>query len=731
MSARIDHTRWPSAGRVLAVVTVLPVLLLAAWLLAGVPLLLLGWFRPLPTVLLAAAVLCGLAAVALRRLPEWVDATAGQALGVVGVAAASGVFNALFHTEQLAVRRDPATYAQYTVWVAEHGSLPIPAHLGAFGGPDPALEFVTIGFYGMDGAIVPQFMPGAPIVYAAGHWLGGAIGMLLTPPAIGALAVLTVAGLAARLVGAAWAPLAAAVFAVCMPILYTSRTTFSEIPSLILLLGALALLLDAHARTIHAGTAHAGTAHARTTAAGTAPASRPLTRARLGAALAGLIFGLAVSVRIDGLRDLLPVLVFAGLLIALRRMRRAAPALAGTEPGRLQRGLMAGWPEFGWPLLGGLAVGLALLSGPAAYVLSRPYLEYLSGALVPLLAICAAVLVLTAAGALAGPYLARPYITGRRRLPRRLPDMAAVAVALLMAAFAVRPFVSTVRRVPTNPADALNAGFISQVQENNGLAVDPTRLYYEDSLYWVFWYIGVPTVAFATIAAALLVRRMLRGGEAAWLLPLAVIGWTTVTTLIRPDITPDHPWAARRLVPVVLPGLIVLGVWGLRWAKEKARRKGYGSRPQTYVAAVGALLMLVPTAVTSIGTAFTPIERGELAAVEGLCRRIPPDASVLIVDRATADRFTQVVRGMCGVPTAKVDLPPDPVAASADLGRLLDRIRSAGRRPVLLGAEERQVQPYGTAHKVLDLKTRQDERSLVDPPNATWSFSMTVWMSTP
>ncbi|MFC7644957.1 hypothetical protein ACFQX6_33040 [Streptosporangium lutulentum] len=40
----------------------------------------------------------------------------------------------------------------------------------------------------------------------------------------------------------------------------------------------------------------------------------------IGAVLAGLVFGLAVLVRIDGLRDVLPAVVYAGLLIALRRV---------------------------------------------------------------------------------------------------------------------------------------------------------------------------------------------------------------------------------------------------------------------------------------------------------------------------------------------------------------------------------------------------------------------------
>jgi hypothetical protein len=745
----VDHSRWPSAGRMLAVVSVVPVLALAGWLLAGVPLLLLGWFRPVPAILLGVGLAFLLGRYVLRRLPETVEATAWHSVALLGIALASAVLNGIFHTEQLIVRRDPATYVQYAVWLAQHGSLPVPFGLAAFGGPDAALRFDSMGFYESGGGIVPQFMPGAPIIYAFGHWMGGLSGLLLMPAVLGALAVLTFGGTAARLAGGRWAVPAALVFAVSLPILYTSRSAFSEIPSVILLFGAVNLLLDARYR-LRAGMLGVGflpadsaplLAEADDQAAEAEPRGgrgirlmRSLAWARAiqsgdasaSAALAGLAFGLALVVRIDGLRDLLPVLAYAGLLIALRRhqSRRGSGDLPEISDGRLGR-----------PLLGGLAVG-SFLGFLAAYLLARPYLVYLSGSLKPLLAICAAVLVLTVAGMVLvprlGPSIARMVRRPSGRLASLLPGLAAGLVVLVMAGFVLRPWVQTVRRAAFTPEDMLTADFIAKTQAADHLVTDPTRLYYEDSLYWVFWYVGVPVVVLATLAAAVQVRRLLRGGGFVWLLPLAIIGWTTVTTLWLPSITPDHPWASRRLVPVVIPGLILLALWGLRWARDRVRRLGYGPRAQAALLGAGGLLLVVPAAVTSIGTAFTPVERGESAAVAGLCSAIPRGGSVLIVERVTGDRFTQLVRGMCGLPAARVrvtggtDLP-----SAGDVTRLAARVKAAGRVPVLLAAEEGQVSPYGPAVQVMRLRTRQDERSLVDPPNGTWSLSVDVWMALP
>lgn len=668
----------------LAVVSVLPALLVAGWLLAGLPLLLLGWYRPLPAAALGLTVTAVLCRLALRPSAGGSDpagaASAAWGWAVLPVAAGSGVFNALLHSEQLVVRRDPATYAQYAVWLAGHGSLPVPARAEAFGDPDPWLEFGSVGFYQVDGAVVPQFMPGAPLLFAVGEWLGG---LLLAPAVLGALAVLTVAGLAGRLAGRRWAPLAALAFALSLPVLYTSRTTLSEIPSLILLFGGLALLHDALG------------------AAG--------RRAGAAAAVAGVVLGLAVLVRVDGLRDVLPVLAFAGLLVALRRMGRPAGAA-------------------GPPLLAGLAAG-AGLGLFAAYELARPYLAYLSRSVQPLLLICAAVLVVTAAGAAAAPRLAR------LRRPGWLPTAGAALVVLVMAVLAVRPWLQTVRRTPTTPEDRLTARFIEETQRANGLPVDGGRLYFEQSLHWVAWYIGVPAVVLATLAAAVLVRRLLDGRSAAWLAPLAVIGWTTVTTLLRPEITPDHPWAARRLVPVVIPGLVLLAVWGLKWLLGRlsaaGRRPAQGLRARRWTAAAGVALVLVPPAVTSIGTAFTPVERGERAAVAALCSRIPDGASVLLVERVTADRFTQLVRGMCGVPAAEARRTADweDTAPEAEVRRLAERVARAGRVPVVLAAEAGQVAPYGSPEQLMALVTRQDERSLTGPPDGTWSLRVNVWMA--
>ncbi|MQY07167.1 hypothetical protein [Actinomadura macrotermitis] len=682
-----------SAGRLLARLTVAPALLIVAWLAVSLPLLLAGSFEPGPAFVLflpvAALVLwLGLRDGAPRgesgdgadvpgplgRVSWW------SAGGVIAVALAFLAVQVWMCSEQVIVRRDPASYVQFATWLAEHGSLPIPQNRAAFGGGDPALAYGSPAFYAEPGqTIVPQFMAGLPLILALGAWFGGTYGLLGMAPLLGACAVLAFGGLVARYVGPRWAPAGALLLALTTPMIWVSRTTLSELPALVMLLGGLALLYDVRTDRRHA--------------------------ARARAFLAGLTLGLIVLTRIDALRDLIPFVVFAGLLVA--RGRRT-----------------------GYPFAAGLTVGAGagLLEG---FVLSRPYLRYLHASVNPLLLLTAlaiaatALLVLLLRWHVTAPRIAR---AGQAVARGPLPNIAALLTLLVMAAFAVRPYVQTVRRVPANADDKLNAHFLQEVQRINHLPLDGTRQYSELSLHWVAWYIGVPALLLAVFGAALLARRLLRGRSPEWLMPYAVIAWTTATTLIRPAITPDHPWATRRLITVVIPGLLLMALWAAAWTMRRVRRAGYGPAVVRTAAVVTAAALAVPVAVSSYGVLTSRTDEGEVAAVRGLCARLGgPGRSVIVVDADTADRFLPVIRGMCGLPAARTA----PGARTEDVRRVAAKVYKAGRRPVVLGAQAAQVLPYGPVAQVMALRTRQDERTLDRPPSSTWGLAITVWIAEP
>lgn len=718
-------TRTPAA--LLARLSIAPALALVAWLIVGLPLLMAGRFHIGLAFALYVPVAVVVLTLGLRDVPARPSGSWWSVAGVVAVAVGFLALQIAMCSEQIVVRRDPASYIQFATWITDYGSLPIPQSLWAFGGGDPALSFNSPAFYERGDVIVPQFLAGLPMILGLSGWIGGTSAMLITAPVLGALAVLSFGGLVSRLVGPRWAPVGALVLALTLPLQFVARSTYSEPAALILILGGLAMAVDAldlgrearrradrEAAPDGDGNAAAAVTPALSTAVtpavstagnpGVSTAVKALARrAALRAGLAGLALGLTQLIRIDALADLLPVVMFAALLFVLRR------------PGAV-------------PLFAGFVVG-AGLGVTEALVMSRPYVDYLGHAFYPLMWGSIGIAVVTAgvAVALRRAWL-RPLLRSRVR-PRlrgfvtgRACDVAAVAAVLVMIGFAVRPYVQTVYKSPTDRTAQAIAAF----QRIYGLPVDPGRQYYEMSLYWVAWYVGLPVVLFATFGAALLIRRLARGQAPRWVLPYAVITLGVVKALWDPAITPDHPWASRRLVPVVIPGLILLAVWTLAWVVRRARRYGYGSRVADIVAASGAIVLAVPVVATSGGLMFSPIERGELAAVRGMCRLIGPGASVLIVDRATGDRFSQVTRGMCQLPVARID-----GRREDDVRRVIGKIKSTSRRPVIVGAEPGQVRPYGPPKHALHLVTRQDEHSLVDPPDGTWRLVMNVWIAEP
>jgi hypothetical protein len=256
-------------------------------------------------------------------------------------------------------------------------------------------------------------------------------------------------------------------------------------------------------------------------------------------------------------------------------------------------------------------------------------------------------------------------------------------------------------------------------------------------------------VVLGTLGAALLSRRCLRGWAPAWTLPLMVFGWAIVATLYRPAITPDHPWASRRLVPAVLPGFILLAVWVSGWLAGRLGQRGWGRAARGLVVSCCAAALLIPAVITTFGLgieqggpagirltadglAFKRTYQGEIAAVDRLCAAIPPRSSVVFIGSGgggPADRLAEVVRGMCGDPAALIN---HAAGHFTTVEQVIQGIRRAGRRPVLLSGHQSRLEPYGgQIRQVMRLRTRKDENALTTPPTHTLSFVLNVWMSEP
>lgn len=683
-----------TAGLVFGRLTVTPALLALAWLLSGLVFFCAGWFRPVPVTALAVILAVPLLWFGLRAVPALPGRTPWWPLAAVAViAAAFFAYQAWYHGQWVIMTRDPGSYFEFASWLAKNGSSRVPAGLGVFGGTHGgAVTFNTYGTYfnAASGTVILQFMAGFPMVLAGAMWAGGYPAALLTAPLLGALAVVTLSGLAARLIGARWAPLAALVTAVSLPMQYTSRVTYSEPLAEILFLGGLALVLDGVRRDRE----HQGPRAAR--------------GARLAAGLGGLALGLAVLVRIDGLSDLLPVIPFCGALFVRRR------------------------PQAGW-LAAGLAAGTALGAGEGL-VYSWPYLMVANrSSVLPLAALTALVIAVTAAGT---------WFFRRRPLPSWWPWLPNIALAVpfaLIAVFAVRPYFQTTRGT-------------------NG-AGNPIRLYSEISLHWVDWYAGLPVIVLATAGAALLARRCLRGEAGDWAMPLMVMSWAVTEFLYRPAITPDQPWASRRLVPAVLPSFILLAVWTIAYLRRTTGLRRTIRVPvplRIVLAGICAVAAVIPAVqgswglgvsrsgglhLTADGLMGKRTVQGELDAVREVCADLPARAAVVFLGPDEAPVMMQDIRATCDVPAGEVS----PVngkgqqvmsneQATRVVRSVVADIRRSGRTPAIVALNGDSFDPYrgtGTVRKVFTLNTTFDPNVIWGPPTEPEPHQFQLWMWRP
>jgi cytochrome bd-type quinol oxidase subunit 2 len=737
--------------RTFAAITVAPALLAIAWLVPGTGMLLAGRLMAVPMVIIFVPLAVALCYFTVERLPvSWPRSDEPEpgagldeagprrrgrpavpalaVLALVVIAAGFGVWQAVLRSEQVFVTSEPGVYLQYGYWIAEHATARIPVSAAAFGGA-PGLDFATPGFSVTGSSITPTLLPGLPLVLAGGTWLGGLGGALLMPAVLGGCAVLAFGGLVGRLCGPWWAVAGELVLAVGLPEVYTARSPFSEPLVQLLLFGGLCLFIDSL-----------------------------VSRRRILAGLGGFALGLTVLASIASLAVLLPAFPVLAVLYVTRRPQ-AGPFGAGLV----------------------LGLGTGLLTG---LVLARAYLATVSAQL-HLIGLCAfgccAVTALTLTLAIpavrdrARRVLARrPRAIGFKGEESLLPSLGHVAqwlalvlpVAVLVG-LAERPLLQTVR----GQVDPAMIRAVAALQRYAGLPVDGTRQYYESSLHWVLWYLGAPALLLACGGAASLGRRsveLVTGGAPGrpadasvapasvrlWGLPFVIVAWSVVTVLWDPAVVPWQPMASHRLVPAVLPGFVLLGIWMSTWLMSRASIFGASRAARGAVGACCVLALAIPPLETTLnpglvspgasagsaladqlrlrGVGATATYGGSLDAATVLCGAIGPSASVLVTDAATAATYAPVIRGLCGQPAALVVPGPTAAASAASLGQAIRAVDQAGRRPVLLGATRASVAvPGSVPQQAVALRTAGDAESLTGAPAGTWPVTYTAWLAVP
>ncbi len=441
---------------------------------------------------------------------------------------------------------------------------------------------------------------------------------------------------------------------------------------------------------------------------------------------AGALAGLAGLVRIDSLREIVLLLPLCALL-ALRGSRAAVPMALG-------------------------ALGGTLLAAVPAVAFSRPYLDLNRSSLLPLVALA---VVVTALSALLLA-VARRRAAGRPARPRP-PGRLALALPWICGGLVALAWAGA--RRPAG-ADRLARAGRRRGRALRGLAAAPAgaargrrpHLRRAEPDLGGAGTLGWPAIVLAAAAFTVLsvlaarwwVARDAATRPPSWLVPAGVGLGSTLLTLYRPGITPDHPWADRRLVVTVLPSVVLAAVAAVAWAVRKARRRA--PAPVFVLTAVaGVAVLVVPPLLATVPVAGSATERGEARAVADVCAGLTPSDVVVALPSAAGgstratNEWPQVVRGVCGVPAASLFVP------RADLPGSLDRLAAlaagAGHRLVVLAADDADAGDVRAARegpplmrqlgvrptRVTHVVTREEPRRLTRPAGRTVPLLVEVW----
>ena len=658
-----------TVGLLFGRLSVLPALLALPFLLISFPLLLLGWFKPAPVIagwLLAAAVIVP---VGWRRIPSVAGAPDFGTPSEGRVSRTPRWTLAAVAAIAVAFGIDQAVYHSQFIIVML----------------DPASYMQFAGWISQHGSLpIPQqagaFGPAPNVTFASAAFYQ--VGHAIVPQFMAGLPMVLSLGFwagGARL-AVFMAPLlgAAAVFtfggltarligprwapaaALTLAVCQPEQFTSRSTYSETL---AQILFLGALSLWVDAQRTDLGAADAGSWRTSWRAHSRSASHVLAG--ITGLLLGITLLVRLDGPSDILLVIPYCGLLV-LNRRRQVLPLVVGMIIG----------------LLYGTVDGV---------VLSRPYLRTNISSVKPMVAAFALVTLATAAAVWWLRRRGRPIPAG----PRMVKAVTALPFVVL-AAFVVRPYL-----------------------ERNWHALQDAPL----SLHWVYWYTGGPIIALGVIGIALLARRCVRGESPVWVLPLLVFAWTIAEFLLRPAITPHQPWASRRMVPAVLPGLILFSIWLAAWLGRRAQVvrlvsvPRYLQRfPRVLVIGCCALAIALPPAIDARGLAFKRTYDGEITAVDKVCAAIPADSSVLIVGKTMMQQFGEAIRGMCGVPTAG--------ATNDSRANLLADVRAierAGRHPFVLASTDTALSPLGNGltKRIMKLETTIDTHITFGTPQDT------------
>jgi hypothetical protein len=192
-----------------------------------------------------------------------------------------------------------------------------------------------------------------------------------------------------------------------------------------------------------------------------------------------------------------------------------------------------------------------------------------------------------------------------------------------------------------------------------------------------------------------------------------------------PSITPDHIWADRRFLPVVIPGLLLCGVWLLDRAWQLAATRPWRLPAQSALA-VAALLFIAGPLRMSAPLATLREEAGLATDVARACERLGDDAAILMLDEPNGVmhyRMTHPLRAHCGLPAAWA-------GAAISNERLIELAARTGDGTLYVLAEFPESfdgRPVGEVFPLIEHRSVRLEQTLTMPPRDLVHYGLDVF----
>ncbi len=635
--------------------------LIVWWGAAGIGALVLLWahsYHPVTTALIATVATAAAWHFRPRRRADE-PAAHGPAIAALLIAAALLGLAGASHSQHVLTDRDPGIYINTGRSIARTHVLRPRVPPGPF---DDARTFspASSGFTIVNNRVMPNFFHFLPVLLALGWSAGGNTGMLLLPALLGALALMALYALGSKIVGPRWALLGPALLVLAPLMSWFARDAYTELPLALFTLGGIWLYLESR----DGGGVMAG-------------------------AIAGVVLGTAMFVRIDALA----ILVAIPAALAIEYLRAAA--LDAESRRRRRRALTAF----------GIAVGATAWAGSrVSQELSKSYLRDLESELSQLrVAFVAGVIV---ALVILLIHRVRPGIGHRLARSNSLLILGAiVTIATAAYAYEWRP------RVGPPPAFELRTA--------------RNAFYHSSSFRWFGWYLGLLTLVLVVVGFIVLGVRAIRTDSPAFFLLAATVPMTLLY-IARPSIAADHLWAMRRFLPVVLPAMLIAAAAAAAWTTSAIDALWPRLRAPTVIVLVAG--MLVPAALAGKPLVRAEMQGGALDGVNKVCTAAGPDAAIAIEPFTFLGMILpQALRGFCGVPVVNIR-----TNSTIRLGFYATRWKTFGRQLYVVTAAPRHllaVEPDATlvAYVVIP-DTREPERTLGRQPRGYAPRPVELWL---